>query len=113
MHRAPFKQPFGSEFDLQPARRGGDGTTVNATSSSIGYQQNVGASYREIIDLANWDNSWATSTPGQSGQPGSSHYGDLLELWRNNQYFQLASSRAKFVQLTKPVLQLVLATVGT
>jgi len=107
MHLAPFKHPFVSEFDLQPARRGGDGTTVNATSSSIGYQQNVGASYREIIDLANWDNSWATSTPGQSGQPGSSHYGDLLELWRNNQYFPLAYSRAKVEQLTKHVMQLV------
>ena len=107
MHLAPFKHPFVSEFDLQPARRGGDGTTVNATSSTIGFQQNVGASYREIIDLANWDNSWATSTPGQSGQPGSAHYGDLLELWRNNQYFPLAYSRAKVEQLTKHVMQLV------
>ena len=112
LHLAPFKHPFVSAFDLKPARRGGDGTTVNATSSAIGFQQNSGASFREIIDLSNWDNSWATSTPGQSGQPGSPHYGDLLELWQNHQYFPLAFSRAKVEQMTKHVLQLVPAPGG-
>ena len=33
-------------------------------------------------------------TPGQSGQPGSPYYGDLLERWVNNEYFPLAYSRA-------------------
>ena len=107
IHLAPFRHPFVTEFDLQPARRGGDGTTVNATSSAIGFQQNAGASFREIIDLSNWDNSWVTSTPGQSGQPGSPHYGDLLELWRKYEYFPLAYTRARVERETRHVMQLV------
>jgi penicillin amidase len=106
IHLAPFKHAFVSEFDLKPARRGGDGTTVNATAGP-GFEQTAGASFREIIDLSNWDNSWVTSTPGQSGQPGSPHYGDLLELWRNYEYFPLAYSRARVEKETLHVMQLV------
>jgi penicillin amidase len=106
IHLAPFKHAFVSEFDLKPARRGGDGTTVNATAGP-GFEQTAGASFREIIDLSNWDNSWVTSTPGQSGQPGSPHYGDLLELWRNYEYFPLAYSRVRVEKETLHVMQLV------
>jgi penicillin amidase len=35
----------------------------------------------------------ATSVPGQSGQPGSPHYGDLLPLWADGKYFPLLYSR--------------------
>ncbi len=106
LHRAPFPHPFVKEFDLPSVRRGGDANTVNATGGG-GFSQTAGASYREILDVANWDNSWATSTPGQSGQPGSPHYGDLLELWGRNEYFPLAFSRAKVEQETRHVLQLL------
>jgi penicillin amidase len=37
----------------------------------------------------------ATSVPGQSGQPGSPHYGDLLPLWAEGRYFPLLFSREK------------------
>ena len=40
-----------------------------------------GASYREILDVADWDRSVATNVPGQSGQPESTFYGNLLPLW--------------------------------
>ncbi len=107
LHLAHFRHALVPAFDLEPARRGGNGSTVNATSSVVGFQQNAGASFREVIDLADWDNSWATSTPGQSGQPGSAHYGDLLELWRKNEYFPLAYSRARVERETEHVMQLV------
>jgi penicillin amidase len=94
------------EFDLPSVRRGGDANTVNATGGA-GFSQTAGASFREVIDLSNWDNSWATSTPGQSGQPGSAHYGDLLQLWGRNEYFPLAYSRAKVEQETVHVLTLL------
>jgi penicillin amidase len=45
--------------------------------------------------LSNWDNSLAINTPGQSGQPGSPHYSDLLELWSEGKYFPLFYSREK------------------
>jgi len=67
---------------------------VNATSFEGGsFQQEAGASYREILDTSDWDRSLAVNTPGQSGQPGSPHYSDLLPLWDKGQYFPLLYSR--------------------
>jgi penicillin amidase len=105
LHQARFPHAIVKSFDLPSVRRGGDGTTVNATSGA-GWLQTAGASFREIIDLSNWDNSWATSTPGQSGQPGSPHYGDLLALWGRGEYFPLNYSRARVEAATTHVLRL-------
>jgi penicillin G amidase len=80
-------------FDLGPLSRPGDGYTVNATSVGETFQQQAGASYREILDTADWDQSLTVNTPGQSGQPGSPHYSDLLPLWDQGQYFPLIYSR--------------------
>jgi penicillin amidase len=33
------------------------------------------------------------NVPGESGQPGSSHYSDLLPLWDQTQYFPMLYSR--------------------
>ena len=81
-------------FNLAPVARGGDGNTVNNTSGP-NFKQNHGASFREILDLSDWDRSVATSVPGQSGQPGSPHYSDLLSLWANGKYFPLLYSKEK------------------
>jgi penicillin amidase len=80
-------------LDLGPLSRPGDGDTVNATWPGKKFEQEGGASYREILDTADWDHSLAVNTPGQSGQPGSSHYSDLLPLWDKGEYFPLLYSR--------------------
>ncbi|MGC1160881.1 MAG: penicillin acylase family protein [Candidatus Sulfotelmatobacter sp.] len=80
-------------LDLGPLSRPGDGDTVNATWAGKKFEQEGGASYREILDAADWDHSLAVNTPGQSGQPGSSHYSDLLPLWDKGEYFPLLYSR--------------------
>ena len=82
-----------TSIDLGPLSRPGDGYTVNATGGGDNFEQEAGASYREILDTADWDRSLAVNTPGQSGQPGSPHYSDLLSLWDQGQYFPLAYSR--------------------
>jgi len=95
-------------FDLGPVARPGDANTVNATGSgTAGFQQSSGASYREIFDLSNWDNSLAINTPGQSGEPGSRHYSDLLQLWAAEQYFPLAYSKDAVEASAADVLMLV------
>jgi penicillin amidase len=33
--------------------------------------------------------TWATYPGGQSGNPGSVHYDDMLERWTKGQYFRL------------------------
>ncbi len=73
--------------------------TVNLTGQS-------GASFREIIDLSDWDNSVGTNVPGQSGQPGSPHYDDLVSLWANGEYFPLLFSREAIVENTANLLTL-------
>ncbi|HEV2992421.1 MAG TPA: penicillin acylase family protein [Candidatus Angelobacter sp.] len=83
-----------SLVDLGPISRPGDGNTVNATGGSD-FKQSSGASYREIFDLSDWDNSLAINTPGQSGQPGSPHYCDLLQMWSEGKYFPLLYSRER------------------
>lgn len=82
-----------SSLDLGPLSRPGDGYTVNATWVGSKFEQEGGASYREILDTADWDRSLAVNTPGQSGQPGSPHYSDLLALWNKGEYFPLIYSR--------------------
>ena len=95
-------------FDLGPVARPGDANTVNATGSGMtGFQQASGASYREIFDLSNWDNSLAINTPGQSGEPGSRHYSDLLPIWAAGQYFPLLYSKQAIEENATDVLTLV------
>lgn len=87
-----------TSMDLGPLSRPGDGYTVNATGGRDNFEQEAGASYREILDTADWDRSLTVNTPGQSGQPGSPHYSDLLPLWDRGLYFPLAYSR-KMVEM--------------
>src|SRR5262249_21687192 len=94
--RHPLDQtsPTAGFMDVGPVPRPGDEYTVNATGYyGASFDQVSGASYREILDLADWDKSVAVNTPGQSGQPGSPHYSDLLPLWSEGKYFPLAYSR--------------------
>ena len=55
----------------------------------------------DALDVADWDRSVATSVPGQSGQPGSPHYGDLLPLWADGKYFPLLFSREQVEKQSK------------
>jgi len=88
------QQPGAKDLlDLGPIARPGDEYTVNATAMGDSWEQLYGASYREILDLSDWDRSRVINTPGQSGQPGSPHYSDLLPLWDAGRYFPLLYSR--------------------
>jgi penicillin G amidase len=105
IHHARFPHPLARSLDLPEASRGGHWTTVNMTGGSD-LRQSSGASFREILDFADWDNSVATSVPGQSGQPGSPFYGNLLPLWERGEYFPLLYSRAAVEKHTAHVLWL-------
>jgi penicillin amidase len=83
LHTRDFPHPFVAAFDLPTVERSGGNGTVAAD----------GASYREIMDVADWDRSVVTNVPGQSGQPESPFYGNLLPLWDRGEYFPLVYSR--------------------
>jgi penicillin amidase len=114
LHHVTFRHPLdhlagaAALFDRGPISRSGDGDVVQATGFDDGSLDQVsGASYREIFDLADWDKSVGINVPGQSGQPGSKHYDDLLPLWSKGQYFPLTYSRAAVDAATTDVLQLI------
>jgi penicillin amidase len=79
IHRSEFPHWLVSAYDIPSVERSGGGLVIAAT----------GATFREIIDFADLDNSRATSTPGQSMQPGSPFYDNLLPLWGNEEFFPL------------------------
>jgi penicillin amidase len=113
LHTATFEHSlaalgpaYAEAFNLGPVPRPGDVNTPNNTRHDENFRQVHGASYRHVLDLADWDRGLATSTPGQSGQPGSMHYDDLLPLWAEGQYFPLAYSRAKVEEVTQHRLTL-------
>jgi penicillin amidase len=108
LHTTTFRHPLAqlgpghaAAFNLGPVPKSGDALTPNAASHSSKFEQVAGASYRHIFDLADWDRGLATSVPGQSGQPGSPHYADLLPLWSAGEYFPLAFSRKKVEEVTQ------------
>jgi penicillin amidase len=102
IHVAELKHPLAARYDPVPVSRSGDGNTINATGGAR-LRQTAGASYREVIDLADFDNSFVTNTPGQSGDPRSSHYKDLLTLWGRDEYFPLVYSRRRVEEETERV----------
>jgi penicillin amidase len=93
LHRIRFRHPLAdlaAERDppladamaLPEYPMGGSGFTPNNTwYSGDDFDVRGGASWRMVLDVGNWDAARMTSAPGQSGRPGSPHYGDLLEPW--------------------------------
>ncbi len=98
LHQSHFEHPLAltperrEVFNLGARPRGGDGTTPNATSN--GRWQTHGASYREVIDLSDWDRSTTINVPGESGQPGSPYYSNLYDLWAAGKYHPMLFTRA-------------------
>ena len=87
--------------------RGGNGYTPNATGF---YNEKLevdhGASYRQVIDVGEWDASRMTNAPGQSGDPRSPFYDNLLEGWASEESFPLLYSREAIEQATVQVIRL-------
>jgi penicillin amidase len=93
LHQLTLAHPLGKrEFQLGPVARPGDANTVNATSGT-NFRQTNGASWREVLDVGDWDRSVMTNVPGESGNPGSPHYSDLLADWAAGRYHPLPFSR--------------------
>jgi penicillin amidase len=110
LHRIEFRHPLGqTAWNRGPIARPGDSYTVNATSGSD-YQQTNGASYRQILDVADWDRSVMTNVPGESGDPESPHYDDLLQDWAAGRYHPMPFSRKTVEEAT--VERIALAPAG-
>jgi penicillin amidase len=79
-------------FDRGPIPLGGDASTINVAAGP-GFRASVGASFRMLLDFADWDRSRMTNLPGESGDPDSPHYADLIDDWANGRYHPMPFTR--------------------
>lgn len=98
-HPARFDHPFlgkvpllGGMADLQVPSDGDDFTVSRAAYAVEGngarFPQIHGAGLRAVMDLSNLADSRFVIATGQSGNPLSRHYGDMLPAWSVNRLFR-------------------------
>ncbi len=116
VHPVAFNHPLGAQkpldriFNRGPYPFGGDTNTVwqSGYNPRLPFSSEGGftASWRQILDLGDWDASLGVHAPGQSGHPASKHYDDLIPLWRKGEYHPLPWSRARVEANAEGVLRL-------
>ncbi|MCB9158739.1 MAG: penicillin acylase family protein [Caldilineaceae bacterium] len=102
-HQIRYVHPLGSArflrgfFNRGPFPIGGDGTTPLQTRHAprlpLGLVQ-ITPSYRQLVDVGNWDRGMSVTTAGQSGHPFSDHYDDQMTMFREGVYHRMPWSRA-------------------
>jgi penicillin amidase len=106
LHQMQFTHPLlhlagndlASQMTFPPFPRGGNDNTTNNTGSwGGGLMVDAGASYRQVIDVGNWDAATMTNTPGQSGDPRSPFYRNLLAGWAQDESFPLLFTRDRIL----------------
>ena len=101
LHRGRFRNVT-ARIDAEPALPpiaevevpGSDSTPMNAMYAASDFSATLGASVRLVLDVGEWDNSLFINAPGQSGDPASPHYADLVGDWARGGYLPLLYSRA-------------------
>ncbi len=103
------KGPLARVLSRGPFPLGGDHNTVAqaAYDPAVPYAAGLSIpSYRQIVDLANLGNSLSMHTTGQSGQPGSRHYADMIGSWRRIEYHPMLFERAAILAESEGILTL-------
>ena len=110
--RHPFGEGrvLGRVFNRGPFPWGGDANTVSQaapdptdpTSNPL-----VVASLRMVVDVGSWDDCLFSLPGGQSGNPVSRHYDDMLPLWLRGEGVPIAWSEAAIEKATTATLRLL------
>jgi penicillin amidase len=90
-------------FNRGPFPWGGDGDTV---SQAGGSNPAVIASLRFAVEVGDWDNARFVLPGGQSGNPFSPHYDDLLPLWQRGEGAPIAFSHEAVYEASVEALRL-------
>lgn len=98
--RIPF---FADYYDRRIDTDGGNqtlnrGATPRRASAKLGFPHVHGAGVRTLHDLGGAPSRYIVG-PGQSGNPFSDHYDDLLEPWRDGEYVGFDAPRAGLLRL--------------
>jgi penicillin amidase len=102
IHRATFAGQLGMVPGLEElltagvVEMGGNEQTVcqSLHEPDLGYKVSIVPSWRQIFDLADWDAAVGSLPGGQSENPASPHYNDLLGLWGAGGYHPLPFTRS-------------------
>ena len=100
---------LGRVFNLGPFPWGGDANTVGQAAVEPGdpaANPHVIASLRMVVDVGNWEESRFSLPGGQSGNPLSPHYSDLLPLWRRGDGVPIAWSSGQVDKVARATLRL-------
>ena len=115
-HRFGERKLINRVFNLGPLPWGGDANTV----SQAGAEPTAPtanplwiASMRMVVDVGNWEACRFALPGGQSGNPLSPHYDDLLPLWRQGDGVPIAWSEAEVNRVARSTMRLVPVSTGT
>lgn len=98
-HALGVKPILGEIFDTGNIPIGGDTDTLCQVSfvpgEHYGGQSLIGASYRQMIDMGDLENSKCIAPIGQSGNVQSPHYRDQMDSWMKGDYKPMVWTRAQ------------------
>jgi penicillin amidase len=84
----------------------GDGYTVAAAGYNEAYAQRSHPSMRMITSPGDWSRTQLIFSPGESGQPGSAHWGDLVQDYLQGRYRTLLWTPDQITQNAEGTLTL-------
>jgi penicillin amidase len=122
LHKAKFRHPLlgwaepemRKQMLMAEYPRGGSGSTTNNTGFTFDdFSVQSGASWRFVVDTGDWDGARMTNAPGQSGDPRSPFFDNLLEGGATDQSFPLLYSREAVERHTAERIELVPASAVT
>ncbi len=103
VHQVEFNHPFGRGrvlhwlFNRGQYPIGGNDHTVWMTANELSLPFGLvttTATYRQVVQVGDWDRSTSILSTGQSGQPGSPHYADHIDMWREGEQHPMLWTRA-------------------
>lgn len=114
IHQVRFKHLFSGQnkiidklIDIGPYPIGGDQTTLLNTSFKYyePYENYLGPSMRQIVDLSRIDSSLIIITSGQSGHIGHRNYKDQSLMWLSGDYINFVTDKNVFSKFEKLILK--------
>jgi penicillin amidase len=116
VHQLTLSHPIGASgplakvYNRGPFPSGGDHQTVaQAGRDTLEWGANVTglANLRTAWDVGNWENNNIVIVGGQSGNPFSPHYDDLLQIWLQGEAINMPWSEESIRNNAKQTLQLI------
>ena len=101
---------LGPVFNLGPVPCSGDTNTISQAgarpTNPTGFTHNM-ANMRTVFDLADLSKSRYVLCGGQSGNPWSDHYADLLPMWQSGESITIPWLQAEVIRAAKSTLRLL------